>query len=290
MADTTLTRERIAELRRKYSLATCEPFEIHRYDCDDGDINYQLQQESNPRNVGQVLTNMFESTNANNRADAAYLCDLLNTAPALLSAAESALELRDEMRELRRTVAKHHGEAHAAREERDRLQVELDELKALASKSELAMAEDWRLATTAAAALKEERDRLLDERELLRARYADLQIACNMYETSIDRLDTFVNEEYGMQPVAESSEALVSMLEQLAFERRQQDEAERKERDRLQRRVEKLEDNRSRAVELLNTGAPFCEDCHSEGCAFTAEAYMVLTKGSAALVREEPSE
>jgi len=87
----------------------------------------------------------------------------------------------------------------------------------------------------------EERDRLLDERDQMRARYADLQIACDMYEASIDRLTTFVDEEYGMQPVAESSEALVSMLEGLAFERRQQDEAERKERDRLRARVAELE-------------------------------------------------
>lgn len=44
--------------------------------------------------------------------------------------------------------------------ERDSLRVELDEMRSFASKSELAMAEDWRLATTAASALKQDRDRL----------------------------------------------------------------------------------------------------------------------------------
>ena len=57
-----------------------------------------------------------------------YVFDL-DEARTLLSAAESAIELRDEMRELRRTVAKHHGEAHAAREERDRLRQRVEELE-----------------------------------------------------------------------------------------------------------------------------------------------------------------
>jgi flagellar biosynthesis component FlhA len=89
---------------------------------------------------------------------------------SLLDAAEERDRLQSEMRKLRRTVAKHHGTAIAAIEERDRLQVELDELKAFGSKSELAMAEDWRLATTAAVALK-------DERDMLRARVAELEEA-----------------------------------------------------------------------------------------------------------------
>jgi regulator of replication initiation timing len=81
---------------------------------------------------------------------------------SLLDAADERDRLQSEMLELHQTAGTYHGAAIAAIEERDRLQVELDELKALASKSELAMAEDWRLATTAAAALKEERDRLRD--------------------------------------------------------------------------------------------------------------------------------
>ena len=85
MANTTLTRERIAELREMYVHV------IHK---------------------GQDHNGGF--------CAAIYLS--LDDAEALLSAAESALELQTEMRELRRTVAKHHGEAHAAREERDRLQ------------------------------------------------------------------------------------------------------------------------------------------------------------------------
>lgn len=151
-----LTPERLRELRRLHTHATRGPFAIHRYDCDDGDINYQLQQDGGD---GVVLTNMFESTNEDNRSDAAYLLELLNTAPALLDAAE----------------------------ERDRLQVELDELKALASKSELAMAEDWRLATIAAAALMEERNRL-------RARVTELEEEARLDKGAFALVGSFIRE------------------------------------------------------------------------------------------------
>lgn len=81
----------------------------------------------------------------------------------------------------------------------------------------------------------EERDRLKTERD-------DLGIACSMYEDAIDRLKTFVDEEYGLQPVQESADQLLSTLEQLAFERRQRHEVERKELDRLRQRVRELEE------------------------------------------------
>jgi hypothetical protein len=94
----------VAELRRLEALATPAPWDVHRYDCDDADINYQLQRCGG---AGEVVTNVFESTNQNNRADARYIAALRNAAPALLAELDRLREAVEGQRKALRGLVNH---------------------------------------------------------------------------------------------------------------------------------------------------------------------------------------
>lgn len=76
--DPEATAALIARVPKKY---TRGPWETHRYDDPEGmgDINWQVQQAVQP---GTVITNVWESDDRNNRADAV----LIALAPDLASA------------------------------------------------------------------------------------------------------------------------------------------------------------------------------------------------------------
>ena len=81
--------------------ATPGPWEAHRYDADDGDINWQVQQERG----GTVLCNICQSDTSRNRFDAALIVAAVNALPTLIAAARERDRMRRDLQRACRLLA-----------------------------------------------------------------------------------------------------------------------------------------------------------------------------------------